>query len=264
MEKIMLPRVSVVSSPITALPFDRQIELVLDWAKQRLSKVICVANVHMLMEAYWNQDFREILEEADLVTPDGMPLVWMMKRLGYRSQDRVAGMDILLSLCQSASDQNVSVFFVGSTHQVLAKISENLEQEFPYLQIAGMESLPFRPLTSSEDEALIHKINESGAGIVLVSLGCPKQEHWMSQHQGKVHAAMIGLGAVFPVYAGLHSRAPQWVRQAGLEWLYRLVQEPRRLWKRYVVTIPPFVWLALKQLVTQTNPQEHTRIRMKV
>ncbi|MCA1994329.1 MAG: WecB/TagA/CpsF family glycosyltransferase, partial [Coleofasciculus sp. S288] len=109
--------------------------------------------------------------------------------------------------------------------------------------------LPFRPLTQEEDEALIQKINESGAGLVFVSLGCPKQEYWMAQHKDKIQAVMLGVGGVFPVYAGIHKNAPRRVKEFGLEWLYRLVQEPRRLWGRYSKTIPPFIWLALKQLL---------------
>jgi N-acetylglucosaminyldiphosphoundecaprenol N-acetyl-beta-D-mannosaminyltransferase len=116
-----------------------------------------------------------------------------------------------------------------------------------------MEPLPFRPLTQAEDEALIQKIHESGAGLVFVSLGCPKQEYWMAQHKNKIQAVMLGVGGVFPVYAGLHKRAPRRVREWGLEWLYRLIQEPRRLWKRYFETIPPFMWLAIKQLLTKSS-----------
>lgn len=169
--------------------------------------------------------------------------------MGARSQNRVAGMDILLSLCQKASQRNISIFFLGSESAILDKMRSRLEYEFPKLQIAGMEPLPFRPLTRAEDEALIQKIHDSKAGIVLVSLGCPKQEYWMNQHKDKIHAVMIGVGGVFPVYAGIHKRAPMWMRNLGLEWFYRLMQEPRRLWKRYKSTIPPFVWLAFMQLL---------------
>jgi N-acetylglucosaminyldiphosphoundecaprenol N-acetyl-beta-D-mannosaminyltransferase len=126
---------------------------------------------------------------------------------------------------------------------------QKLEREFPNTSIAGMEPLPFCPLTPEEDEAVIKKINESGAGIIMLSLGCPKQELWMAQHKDKIQAVMIGLGGAFPVYAGIHRWAPWWIRKSGLEWFYRLIQEPRRLWKRYGTTIPPFICLALKQLL---------------
>ena len=258
-----LPKVSVVGSPITALPFDDQIQIIARWAQDRVSRVVCVANVHMLMEAYWHQPFKTVLEEADMVTPDGMPLVWMMKLMGSRQQNRVAGMDIFMALCQAASQQGSSIFCVGSTPEVLNQMGKYLKQDFPHLQVAGLEPLPFRPLTPEEDEALIEKINQSGAGIVFVSLGCPKQENWMAQHKGKINAPMIGVGGVFPVYAGLQKRAPRWVREAGFEWFYRFAQEPRRLWKRYSQTIPPFIWLALMQLVQQPNLQDRFRVRLR-
>ena len=190
-----------------------------------------------------------MLKSADLVTPDGMPLVWMMHLLGARTQDRVAGLDILSALCQAASYRDSSIFFVGSTSETLNRMRVRLEYDFPKLQIAGMEPLPFRPLTPIEDDALITKINQSRAGLVMVSLGCLKQERWMAQHKGKIQAVMIGLGGAFPVYAGIQKRAPLIVRRLGFEWLYRLIQEPRRLWGRYRKTIPLFIWLAVKQLL---------------
>lgn len=240
----------VIGSGVTALPFDAQIEKMLEWASSHQSKVVCVANVHMLTEAYCHPELSDVLKSADLVTPDGMPLVWMLRLMGAHKQNRVAGMDILFSLCQLAPKRNISVFFLGSEPSILEKMRKKLECKFPELKIAGMEPLPFRPLTPAEDAAIIQKINESGASLVLVSLGCPKQEYWMHQHKGKIQAVMIGLGGVFPVLAGEQKRAPQWIRESGLEWLYRLIQEPRRLWKRYSTTNTLFIWLALKQLLT--------------
>lgn len=244
-----LPTVSIIGSPVTALPFDAQIGTIADWAKARLSKIVCVANVHMLVEAYWHVDFGSVLHKADIVTPDGMPLVWMIRLLGFRQQDRVAGLDIMTGVCQLAQSTGISVYFLGPEPEVLERMRARLRREFPELSIAGMETLPFRPSPLDEDKNLIERVNASGAGIVLIALGCPKQEHWMAMHQNKINAVMIGLGGAFLVYAGVYKRAPRWVRELGLEWLYRLVQEPRRLWRRYALTIPPFVYLALKQLV---------------
>lgn len=240
---------SVIGFPVTAETFETQINTILDWAQQRLSKVVCVANVHMLIEAKNNQGFANILHRADMLTPDGMPLAWVTSWISHRRQDRVAGMDILLSLCRQATKRNVGLFFLGSTPEVLHRIEQRLDREYPDLPIAGMETLPFRPLTYDEDEALIRRLNNSGAGIVLVSLGCPKQERWMNAHKHRVNAVMIGIGGVFPVFAGLHKWAPAWVRKSGLEWLYRLLQEPQRLWMRYAKTIPLFLLLAAKQLI---------------
>ncbi|NJO43678.1 MAG: WecB/TagA/CpsF family glycosyltransferase [Cyanobacteria bacterium CRU_2_1] len=243
------PIQSVIGFPVTALPFQLQIELMLKWASLRMSKAVCVANVHMLMEAHTDPVFASVITGADLVTPDGMPLVWLMNVMGVRSQDRVAGMDILLSLCKEASVRNISVFFLGSKPEVLGQMRNKLNRDFSNLHIVGMEPLPFRPLTPEEDRDIVEKINQSGAGIVLVSLGCPKQEIWINQHKDRIYAVMVGLGGAFPVYAGIHKRAPTWVRQLGMEWCYRLFQEPRRLWKRYYETIPPFMYLALKQMM---------------
>ncbi|MBF2067358.1 MAG: WecB/TagA/CpsF family glycosyltransferase [Calothrix sp. C42_A2020_038] len=254
--EVFLPTKKVLDFPITALKLDEQVQTIIQWALARESKTVCVANVHMLMEAHWNPEFANVLKGADIVTPDGMPLVWMMRHMGARYQDRVAGMDIMMSLCKLAEAQNVSVFYLGSQNEILSRMRKRLEKEFPRLKIAAMEPLPFRPLTEVEDQELVEKIHSSGAGVVLVSLGCPKQENWMAQHKGKIQAVMIGLGGVFPVYAGIHKRAPRVVREMGLEWLYRWMQEPRRLWQRYTKTIPPFMWLAMKQLLTNKGVTE--------
>ncbi|MGB8703332.1 MAG: WecB/TagA/CpsF family glycosyltransferase [Thermosynechococcaceae cyanobacterium] len=243
--------INIIGSPITALSFRRQIEVIVDWAKIHSSRYVCVANTHMLVEAYKHSGFWSVLQSADLVTPDGMPLVWMMKLLGLRCQERVAGMDILFALCKEASTQGLSVFFAGSQQYVLTQMKARLSVEFPDLDIVGMEPLPFGSSVPEENEALIRQINESGAGLVFVALGCPKQEYWMSRHKHKVKAVMIGLGGVFPVYAGIQKHAPRIMRQAGLEWLYRLLQEPKRLWHRYASTIPLFIYLAAQQLYAE-------------
>lgn len=240
--------IDVIGTPVTAAPFDTQIQSIMVWARKRLSKFVCVANTHMLVEAYRHRSFWQVLDNADMVTPDGMPLVWMLKLLGIRSQERVAGIDLMLDLCEKASEQNVSVYFLGSTAAILHRMRLKLLKDYPNLRIAAMEALPFRPLNQAEDQHLIQEINHSGAGLVLIALGCPKQEQWMAAHKHQINAVMIGLGGAFPVYAGIHKRAPLWIRKLGLEWLFRLAQEPQRLWKRYFTTIPVFILLACKQL----------------
>ena len=241
-------RLDIIGSKVTAAPFEVVVSVILAWAKQQESKFVCVANTHMLVEAYQKPSFGKVLQQADMVTPDGMPLVWMLKLMGMRTQNRVAGLDLMQALCQQASKQKVSVYFLGSMAPILKNMEGRLLTEFPDLRIAKMEPLPFRPLTRQEDQALIQRVNESGAGLVMVALGCPKQERWMSAHKHEIKAVMIGLGGAFPVYAGIHRRAQSWVRNMGLEWFYRLIQEPRRLWKRYASSIPLFMYLASKQL----------------
>jgi N-acetylglucosaminyldiphosphoundecaprenol N-acetyl-beta-D-mannosaminyltransferase len=244
-----IPTVDIIGSPITALSLQDQINTMVKWGKSNLSKVVCIANVHMLIEGHYNPSFGAVLQNADLVTPDGMPLVWMLRCLGAVHQDRVAGTDVLEGVCRLAEKKGVGVYFLGSQDAILDKMKVRLDREFPNLKISGMTSLPFRPLTDDEDRALIQSLNQSGAGLVFVSLGCPKQEVWMSQHKGKVSAVMIGLGGALYVYAGIRKRAPKVFRQAGLEWFYHLVQEPRRLWKRYATRMPTFIWLVSKQLL---------------
>ncbi|MGD1900417.1 MAG: WecB/TagA/CpsF family glycosyltransferase [Phormidesmis sp.] len=223
---------------------------ILGWAKQRLSKTVLVANAHMLVEGVKDEAFSTVLKRADIVTPDGMPLVWMIRLLTGKAQDRVAGMDILLSLCDRAEAENVGVYFFGAEQATLDIMRQKLTAQFPKLTISGMKTLPFcKTFTAEQDQEVAQAINESGAGIVFVALGCPKQERWMSKNKDQVNAVMIGVGGAFSVYAGLKKWAPMWIRQSGLEWLYRFLQEPKRLWKRYLTTNSRFVWLALKQLV---------------
>jgi N-acetylglucosaminyldiphosphoundecaprenol N-acetyl-beta-D-mannosaminyltransferase len=253
------PTKLTIGSPVTALPFDAQIDVMMDWARARLSKVVCIANVHMLVEAHHKPAFGAILKQADLVTPDGMPLVWMLKLLGAANQNRVAGFDVMMALCDRATQQQVGVFFLGSEAAILDNMRERLDREFPHLPIAGMEPLPFRPMTPAEDEAIVRQIVDSGAGLVFLSLGCPKQEIWMAEHRDRIPAVMLGLGGMFPVYAGVHKLAPPLMRKLGLEWLYRLSQEPRRLFWRYASTNPVFVWLAIEQLVTNWWQQNFAR-----
>ncbi len=249
MNKGDIPTRDTIGSSICILPFDRQIDLIITWAKNRQNKVVCVANVHMLIEAWKNARFAEVLKQADLVTPDGKPLVWMLKSMGATRAERVAGMDIFLATCKRASADRISIFLLGSTPEILDRICERLQAEFPHLKIAGIESPPFDPLAPTAGTNIVETINASGAGIVFVALGCPKQECWMMEHRDRIQAVTIGVGGVFGVYARVLKEAPRFIQNAGFEWLFRLIQEPRRLWKRYATTMPIFIWLALKQLI---------------
>lgn len=250
----MIPTKKVLDIPVTCLPFEEQIMLILRWARVRASKVVCLANVHMLMEANRKPSFAKVLNKADLVTPDGKPLVLMLRRLGIKHQNQVAGMDVFLNLCDLAEQAGISVYFLGSTEGILQDMKQRLNREYPLLRIAGMKSIPFvsiEDIVAHRDRDLITEINQSGAGIVFTCLGCPKQEIWMSEHQGLIDGVMVGVGAVFSMYAGINPRAPHWIQQVYLEWLYRFLQEPRRLWRRYGSTIPPFLFLATKQLMSR-------------
>jgi N-acetylglucosaminyldiphosphoundecaprenol N-acetyl-beta-D-mannosaminyltransferase len=244
----LVPVRNVLGFAIGALPFHKQSELILDWAHSGSSKLVCIANTHMLVEAQRNERLARVLRYADLITPDGMPLVWMLRLMGLTQQDRVAGPDLLPEICAGAEDSGLSVFFLGSQPEVLDRMRTRLKREFPSLKVAGLETLPFRPMTEAEDLEVVDMLNRSGAKVLFVSLGCPKQEIWMAAHKEDLKMVMIGVGAAFPIYAGIQRRAPLWMQRSGLEWFYRLLQEPRRLWKRYTSTIPAFILLALKQL----------------
>ncbi len=213
------------------------------------SSYTCVANVHMLVEAYNDPAFANVVNNADVVTPDGMPLTWGLKLIHGIQQDRVAGMDLLPDLLKEAETKSISVYFYGGTSEMLTQTEKYIHKNFPNLITGGMYSPPFRALTSEEEAEIVTRINNSGAKLVFVALGCPKQENWMASMKGRVNACMIGIGGALPVLVGMQSRAPLWMQKTGLEWLYRLAQEPRRLFKRYAVTNTLFVCLLVKAWV---------------
>jgi N-acetylglucosaminyldiphosphoundecaprenol N-acetyl-beta-D-mannosaminyltransferase len=243
-------KITFLKSKISFGNYQSFVERILDLAKKRSSSYVCVMNVHMLIEAHFNKTFAKIVNEADLTTPDGMPLVVGLNGLYDINQDRVAGMDLMDSLLAGAQNQRVSVYLYGSTDDVLENVIARCQVDYPDLKIAGSYSPPFRPLTADEHDQIVARINSSRAGIVFVALGCPKQEKWMASMKGKINAVMVGLGGAFPVFAGTQSRAPLWMQNNSLEWLFRLSQEPRRLWKRYFVTNSIFIYLLCKEFVS--------------
>lgn len=219
------------------------------WSVVRESRYVCICNVHSVVTARRDTAFREALAGADMATPDGMPITWMLRRLGYPNQQRINGPDLMWNYCELAERLGEPVFFYGNTQATLDALIARLCILFPKLKIAGSYSPPFRPLTEEEDLASIALINQCTARVVFVSLGCPKQELWMASHRGKINAVMIGVGAAFDYHAGTLQRAPLWMQHHGLEWLHRLYSEPRRLWKRYLVTNTIFAFCATLQLV---------------
>ncbi len=211
------------------------------------SSYVCVANVHMTIEAFKNKGFSDIVNQADLVTPDGMPLVWALRLLYGIKQERAAGMDLLPSLLEKAEETQLGVYFYGGTPELQARTEDFVSRQYPNIKNKHFESPPFRPLTEHEEMECINRINASGAHLVFVALGCPKQEKWMAHMKGKINACMVGIGGALPVLVGMQKRAPKFMQKYGFEWLYRLVQEPRRLFKRYLYTNSLFVLLLLKQ-----------------
>ncbi|MGJ0223480.1 WecB/TagA/CpsF family glycosyltransferase [Streptococcus pyogenes] len=203
------------------------------------------------MTAAQDHAFAAVLQASDLNAADGFPVAWMLRRLGFAGQHRVSGPDVMWELCRAAERLGLPVYFYGSAVHVLDSLVENLKRHFPDLQVAGFYSPPFRTLSEAEQMNVARAINESGARIVLVSLGCPKQETWMAAQKSRISAVMLGVGAAFDFHAGTLRRAPPWMRRVGLEWAFRLGCEPRRLWRRYLVTNTLFLWLAGKQFLSR-------------
>ncbi len=245
-----MDRKKIISLFLDTGGYDTFLSNVIFLGRERRSSYVCVANVHMSIEAHDDPEFARIVNDADLVTPDGMPLIFALRLLYGLRQERVAGMDLIEDIIRKAEQENLSIFFYGSEAEVLRNIKEKTERVFPSLKIAGMYSPPFRELTETERQHEIDMINESGANIVLVALGCPKQERWMANNRGNIQSVMVGLGAAFLVYAGVRKVAPTWMRKISLEWLYRLGQEPGRLWKRYLYTNTKFIGLLIKESIS--------------
>jgi N-acetylglucosaminyldiphosphoundecaprenol N-acetyl-beta-D-mannosaminyltransferase len=225
-------------------------DLVIAWAKRKLSKYVCVATVNNVMESVDSNDFKAVMNGADLITPDGMPLVWALRALGYKEATRVYGPDLTPIVLEKAAVEKIPVGFYGGTPMVLETLVRRVQGMFPTLEVAFSYSPPFRPLTGAEDEEITRQINESGTRILFIGLNTPKQDLWMAKHRDRVQCVMLGVGAAFDFIAGTKRQAPRWMMPLGLEWLFRLITEPRRLWKRYLKHNPRYVVLLAKQLLT--------------
>ncbi|MBV6406213.1 MAG: UDP-N-acetyl-D-mannosaminuronic acid transferase [Flavobacteriales bacterium] len=253
-----LPKREVVGVGITLGGFDAHVDAIAALGAARRSAYVCCVNAHMAVEAARDPAFARVVNEADLATADGMPLLRCLQWFRGERQERVAGNDLMPALLRRAADQGLSVYLYGGREEVLQRIRERAAREHPSLRIAGAHAPPFRPLTDAELRADADRINASGAHIVMVSLGCPKQERWMAAMRPSVNAVMLGLGGAFLLHAGVDTRAPKWMRDLALEWLYRLALEPGRLWKRYLVTNTLFLGLALRtawQRLTGGTPE---------
>ena len=223
---------------------------VLDWAAAGESRYVCVATVNNLIEGCDDPGYNALMEAADLVTPDGMPLVWGLRLLGVPDASRVYGPDLTPLVCEEAARRGVPVGFYGGQDDVLDDLEVTLTQRYPGLRIAYRWSPPFRPLTAEEEAKVTDDLVRSGARVLFVGLGTPKQERWMADHKG-LPMVMLGVGAAFDFLSGRKRQAPRALQGLGLEWLYRLVHEPRRLWRRYLYRNPRFVALFAAQLLRE-------------
>ncbi len=239
-----LPKKRTIGVDLSTGTFAEHILRFAAFGAKRRSSYVCCVNAHMCVEAHNDPAFAAVVNNADFATADGMPMLNKLNSTHGLKQERVAGNDIMPALMIEAERQGLGVFFYGGKQDVLDVIIAKAAREQPKLRISGAESPPFRPLTASEIDQAAERINASGAHIVFVSLGCPKQEKWMASMKGKINAIMLGMGGAFLLYAGVDSRAPKWMRDLSLEWAYRFALEPRRLWKRYLVTNTTFLWLS--------------------
>ena len=239
----MFEKLKIISLNVCHISFRESLDLVTEWALKKRSSYICFANVHMIIEAFKDRPFLEKVNNADLVLADGKPVAIACKILQHQKQERISGMDFTPRILERANENKLAVFVYGSTAEVYNAIKEKINFNYPGISLAGFISPPFRQLTENEILSDIETINRSGTHIVLVALGCPKQEKWMAENSKKIHAVLLGIGGALPVIAGIQKRAPIWMQNMALEWLYRLIQQPGRLFTRYVYTNSCFIFL---------------------
>lgn len=256
-----MERLNIFGSVITLGSYSEFIDRIIHLGGQRIPSYVCFANVHMVVEASRDTSFQRVVNQATLVAPDGKPLSVFMKMFYGIEQDRVCGMDILPDLLRKAEQSGRSVYFYGGEQDCLDRIEKRARKEFPKLRIAGLHSPPFRQLTEQEKAEDLQRIRESGADLVLVSLGCPRQEKWMAESVKKLNACFLGLGQAFTVYAGMERRLPKWMRALCLEWLFRLFQEPGRLWRRYLHTNTEFLMMTMKFAI---SPKQELKVRGEI
>ncbi len=239
----------ILDMRVDATDYEEAVDAIVDMAESGRGGMTCVATVHMVMEAWDDPGFRRIVNAAELVTPDGMPLVWALRALGIGGARRVYGPELTPRLCARAAMLGTPVGFLGGTGSLLAGLGARLKARLPGLEIAFAHSPPQEPAPVEPDPDLVEVVVASGARILFVGLGCPKQERWMATYRDVLPCALVGVGAAFDFLAGRVRQAPRWIQDAGLEWLFRLACEPRRLARRYVVHNPRFTVLLARQLL---------------
>ncbi len=243
-----IERVNVLGVGVSAIDIPLAVATIEGWIAAREPHFVCVSGVHGVMESQRDRTLRDIHNRAGLVTPDGMPLVWFSRLAGYTHVTRVYGPDLMEAVCRDAVTRVRRHFFYGGLPGVPERLAARLTARFPGLQVVGTFSPPYRALSSAEDQEIIERIDASGAEVVWVGLSTPKQERWMASHVGGLRApVLIGVGAAFDFLSGVKRQAPRWMQQSGLEWCFRLASEPSRLWRRYLVNNPVFVWNVLLQ-----------------
>lgn len=231
---------------------EQVVDMIKQWIHQKRPRYVCVTGVHGVVESDNSRQVLQAHKDAGLVVPDGMPLVWIGKAMGHDKTERIYGPDLFLALCRRAQEETWKVFLYGCTTPVLVALSRSLRKKFPKLVIAGSYAPPFRTLTEKESKEVVNAINISGAHIVFVGLSTPKQELWMQNFSRKLHAnILVGVGAAFDFIAGTKKQAPRWIQRSGFEWLFRLYQEPFRLWHRYTIQNIRFLQICGRSLFSK-------------
>jgi N-acetylglucosaminyldiphosphoundecaprenol N-acetyl-beta-D-mannosaminyltransferase len=234
---------------VDAVNYSQATRRVIAWARQGRSAYVCLGTVNHIMEARGSREFQSIVDEADMVTSDGMPLVWYLRSIGLPNATRVYGPDLTMNVLEAAEASGIAVGFYGGTEDVLRQLIEFVRIRFPRLHVAYAEAPPFRLPTRAEESATRDAVNAASVGILFVGLGSPKQDRWMHAQRGRINAVMLGVGAAFDFLSGSKPQAPRWMQRSGLEWLFRLATEPRRLWRRYLRQNPQFLLLAAAEIV---------------
>ncbi len=254
-----MKRVNIISMGVDLTNLSLSVRGVIDLARSGQGAYVCVSNVHMCMETFDSPDFRHVVDQADWVIPDGKPLSIAQKLLGHKNATQVRGQDIMNALCELSGKENITIgFYGGSSDSILDLVQNNLRTQYPDIKISYAFSPPFRALSDEEDGAVVEKINAANVDVLFVGIGCPKQENWMAEHKEQLSCVMLGVGAAFDFIAGNKKHAPRWVQSVGLEWLFRLLSEPRRLWKRYFKQNPRFLWHLFWQLLREkTQRKKH-------
>jgi N-acetylglucosaminyldiphosphoundecaprenol N-acetyl-beta-D-mannosaminyltransferase len=225
-------------------------ESIAHWIKEKRRTYVCITPVSMIVDCQSNPEYREIVNSAGMATPDGMPLVWLGKRQGRKNIERTYGPDLMRDFCNLSQDKGYRHYFYGGSSEITQSLVANLKNKFPKLDIAGAYAPPMRSVGEREDSSILANINQAKPDVLWVGLGSPKQDYWMHNHRNQLNVpVMIGVGAAFDYFAGTKPQAPRWMRQAGLEWFFRLCCEPRRLWCRYLIGNTRFVVLLLKNSI---------------
>ncbi len=250
-----IPRFEVLGVHLSAVDMDAALTEITGWIEERRNHYVCVTGVHGVMEAQRDEALRLIHNRSGLTTPDGMPMVWAARWAGFRDVRRVYGPDLMLALSERAAQRGWSCYLFGGKERVADRAAARLVSAFPNLTVVGTQSPPFRPLSAAEDAEVVERINASNPDIVWVGLSTPKQERWMAEHVHKLTApVLIGVGAAFDIHAGVVRQAPLWMQHSGLEWLFRMGTEPRRLARRYLSNNPRFVALVLRRPPRPASP----------